>query len=262
MNECLKILSDSLTYSPQPSPPTPTSLHRHLAFILYKHHTSPTLTRYIMQKPTPLRHAVFYILLKLHKSPIAGRPIVSSIATTTFYASRYLDRVLQPIMKSSFSFIRNSTDLILRLESSTYPTDCILGSADVINLYPSIDLQDGLHMLHIALRISPIKVENIPLLMDLAQFILFNNYLSFNDQVYLQLRGTAMGTPFAVTFACIYISMLEMETLKICQNHHIPLSHPHSYSVATSMISLLYSTTTPLHHSSSTLSTLSAPPSN
>jgi hypothetical protein len=215
-----------------------------------------------MQKPTPLRHAVFYILLKLHKSPIAGRPIVSSIATTTFYASRYLDRVLQPIMKSSFSFIRNSTDLILRLESSTYPTDCILGSADVINLYPSIDLQDGLHMLHIALRISPIKVENIPLLMDLAQFILFNNYLSFNDQVYLQLRGTAMGTPFAVTFACIYISMLEMETLKICQNHHIPLSHPHSYSVATSMISLLYSTTTPLHHSSSTLSTLSAPPSN
>jgi hypothetical protein len=56
--------------------------------------------------------------------------------------------------------------------------------------------------------------------MDLAQFILFNNYLSFNNQVYLQLRGTAMGTPFAVTFACIYMSMLEMEAIKVCKTHH------------------------------------------
>ena len=218
ITECLKILRDTTTYSPQPSPPSPMTLHSHLAKILIKHNTPPSLIKYILHIDKPPRHAIFYILLKLHKNPVVGRPIVSSIGTITFNASRYLDHILQPLMKSSFSFIRNSTDLVTRLEATPFPTSATLCSADVVNLYPSIDLHDGLRMLHIALHISPFRIDNIPLLMDLAQFILFNNYLSFDDQVYLQLQGTAMGTPFAVTFACIYMSMLEIETLRLCRS--------------------------------------------
>ena len=218
ITECLKILRDTTTYSPQPSPPSPMTLHSHLAKILIKHNTPPSLIKYILHIDKPPRHAIFYILLKLHKNPVVGRPIVSSIGTITFNASRYLDHILQPLMKSSFSFIRNSTDLVTRLEATPFPTSATLCSADVVNLYPSIDLHDGLRMLHIALHISPFRIDNIPLLMDLAQFILFNNYLSFDDQIYLQLQGTAMGTPFAVTFACIYMSMLEIETLRLCRS--------------------------------------------
>ena len=35
--------------------------------------------------------------------------------------------------------------------------------------------------------------------------------LTFNDEYYIQISGTAMGTPFAVTFACIYLAKLEYE---------------------------------------------------
>jgi hypothetical protein len=40
---------------------------------------------------------------------------------------------------------------------------------------------------------------------------LFNNYISFIGKYYLQLCGTAMGTPLAVVFANIYVYMLENE---------------------------------------------------
>jgi hypothetical protein len=60
--------------------------------------------------------------------------------------------------------------------------------------------------------------------MELATWVLNNNYIEFGtDNYYKQTKGTAMGTPFAVTFACIYMSMLEQEALYIMTAHNIAL---------------------------------------
>lgn len=45
--------------------------------------------------------------------------------------------------------------------------------------------------------------------MALLHWTLTNNYLSYLDDIYLQLTGTAMGTPVAVMYANITLAYLE-----------------------------------------------------
>ena len=165
-----------------------------------------------------------YFIPKIHKSPIALRPICASIGSSTYNASKFLDIVLQPIMKNIKSFINNSSELVCKLESIAFSPNCYLVEADVENLYPSIVIEDGLKSLHKALTYHNWEVSNIEFIVELAHWVLANNYIQFGDRYYLQKIGTAMGTPFAVTFACIHLAIIENETLNIllCNGHNGP----------------------------------------
>jgi hypothetical protein len=156
-----------------------------------------------------------YFIPKIHKSPIALRPICASIGSSTYIASKYLDIVLQPIMKNIKSFIKNSSELVCKLESLQFSPNCYLLEADVENLYPSIIINDGLQSLRMALTYHRWATSDIEFVIELAHWVLTNNYIRFGDRYYLQLIGTAMGTPLAVTFACIHLAIIESETLKL-----------------------------------------------
>ena len=163
-----------------------------------------------------------YFLPKIHKSPIALRPICATIGTATYAASLFLDILLQDTMKLAPSFIQNSGMLVKRLETTVFPNDCILLEADVENLYPSIIITEGLQSLEYKLLTTkPIGV-NTSYVLELANWVLSNNYIEFGDRMFLQIKGTAMGTPFAVAFACIHLAVLEEHTFSII-NKEFPL---------------------------------------
>ena len=93
-------------------------------------------------------------------------------------------------------------------------------TADVSNLYPSIDIDDGLSLLSDAINLynSSCSIElhvNLNLTVNICRWVLKNNYIKFGNTVWLQLRGTAMGTPLAVVFANIYLAMLEKRMFKL-----------------------------------------------
>ena len=44
---------------------------------------------------------------------------------------------------------------------------------------------------------------------ELLSWVLNNNYFSFNNDIYLQIYGTAMGTPVAVEYANIVMYSIE-----------------------------------------------------
>ena len=48
----------------------------------------------------------------------------------------------------------------------------------------------------------------------MAEFVLKNNYFEFNGQVKQQISGTAIGTKFASTFACIFMDDIESKFLE------------------------------------------------
>ena len=48
----------------------------------------------------------------------------------------------------------------------------------------------------------------------MAEFVLKNNLLEFNNQIKLQISGTAIGTKRAPTYACIFIDKVETEILE------------------------------------------------
>ena len=55
----------------------------------------------------------------------------------------------------------------------------------------------------------------------MARFVLQNNYFEFNGIVKQQISGTAIGTKFAPTYACIFMDKLETDFLNT--QEYLPL---------------------------------------
>lgn len=60
----------------------------------------------------------FYALLKIHKglNPLKGHPIVSGINSVTQNVGIYLDRVLRNFVTAFPSYVRDTSDLLKKIE--------------------------------------------------------------------------------------------------------------------------------------------------
>ena len=58
-------------------------------------------------------------------------------------------------------------------------------------------------------------------LVEMAEFVLKNNYFQFNGKVKQQISGTAIGTKFAPTYACVFMDQVETDFLMAQEN--VPL---------------------------------------
>lgn len=202
------------------------SLHLINKFDQYKSKTSqfifdldPRYNKTIdIHKRTPT--STFYMLPKVHKPKIGTRPIVASIGSLTYNASKIVDNDLQPVIRFFPSILLNSLELNRHMATNIFPEGTHLFSADVRSLYPNIDIIDGLNAMKIALKrynkcVSKDLRIDIDYILILTAWILNNNYLSFGDSTWRQISGTAMGTPMAVVFANLYLLVLEWETYDI-----------------------------------------------
>ena len=59
---------------------------------------------------------------------------------------------------------------------------------------------------------------NNQFILDATDFILKNNSLTFNSMLFLQLKGTAMGTVFAPTYANLTIAYHEIQVCFVIKN--------------------------------------------
>ena len=60
--------------------------------------------------------------------------------------------------------------------------------------------------------------------MESCLFVLSNNYFIFDNQYYHQLTGTAMGTKFALPYACLTMGYLEDTKLRPDMSTHFGFS--------------------------------------
>ena len=104
-----------------------------------------------------------------------------------------------------------------KLNSLGYiPSTAILCTIDVVGLYPHIPHSEGLDSLRLALEKSDVEMP-VEGLVSLAKIILENNYFEFEDNVFRQKLGTAIGTKFAPGFANIFMGELEKRFLSLCE---------------------------------------------
>jgi hypothetical protein len=162
--------------------------------------------------------AKFYFLMKMHKFPVVGRPIVSTINSFTYNVSRYIDGELKPLLKLIPSYVESSQELIYLLEERQFPTSSVICCADIESLYPNIPIAEGLIYVRQSIKRlrdrlpyqAPLQDnDHVDMIMELMSWVLKNNYFKFGNQWYLQLQGTAMGTPLAVPFACLFVAQIE-----------------------------------------------------
>lgn len=158
------------------------------------------------------RVATFYTLPKIHKGlmPLRGRPIVSGVDCLSQNASIYVDHILQSFVKALPSHIRDTPDLIKKIEGITVDGDAKLASIDVEALYSSIPHSWGLKAVEYFLKTRGLqhRLHNI-FVLQLLEFILQHNYFLFDSKIFHQLRGTAMGSPCAPTYANLFLGWWE-----------------------------------------------------
>ena len=94
------------------------------------------------------------------------------------------------------------------------PPDSILVIADVVGLYPNMPHYAGLEALKDKFDCGQNKKILTDMLVQMAEFVLTNNYFEFWQIVFLQVSGTAIDTKFAPPYACIFIDKFETDFLK------------------------------------------------
>ena len=214
---CNNLLSNPNFYRTLENDPTPlihSKLSNLLAKLIKTYHLGSELTAsdLINRFPSPGR---FYTLPKIHKSgtPPPGRPIVSGNGTVTEVASNFIDYFLKPLVPTLSSYIQDTTHFLRLIQEYNFPPNSIIGTLDVESLYTNIPHGEGLESCEFHLNKRDNQKIPTNFLVKLMDFVLKNNNFTFNNTHYVQVQGTAMGTPMAPSYACLFMGVLEQKIL-------------------------------------------------
>ena len=160
----------------------------------------------------------FYIIPKIHKNPRVGHPIAASHSYITRPLSIFVDDYVKPSLHMP-TVPRDAGELIQALESIRLPPQCFLVTADVVSLYPNVDTKKALIALDLLLREA--GAPETPLLIQFSRLVFENNFLKteFCGDIFHQIFGIAMGTPFAVTAANAFMYYLEKDAVTQYSSH-------------------------------------------
>ncbi|CAN2391269.1 hypothetical protein PRIEUP_LOCUS1308, partial [Pristimantis euphronides] len=156
--------------------------------------------------------AFFYFLPKIHKNleNPPGRPIISGIGSLTANISSYLDTFLQRFVIALPSYLRDTGHLLNILKDQEWKENYLWASLDVKSLYSNIDHGLGIEAVKNFLRGDPLMpIRQQDFLLDLLRFVLTHNYFSFEDMIFLQTKGTAMGAKCAPSYANLFMGAFE-----------------------------------------------------
>ena len=219
LTEAFRQLDNALHYTKSTRKDIPELTAQIISFLtnlLTKQKITIKIYEFLEPKSLP-RTPKFYLLPKIHKPKIdditPGRPIVSGCGSPTEKLSQYLDYYLKPIVQTILSYIKDSKHFlqIIMNNRSIIPKDSLLATLDVKSLYTNIPQNEGIQYFLEAL--TQFYGQSLPLpineLKQMFEFILKGNYFEFEDQIYLQIQGTSMGTPMAPNFTNIFMSQLE-----------------------------------------------------
>ena len=173
-----------------------------------------TLDYFLVNNPKLGR---FYLLPKIHKRlhDIPGRPVISNSSYYTENISSFIEYHLKPLAQKVKSYIKDTNDFLKKLSAlPPLPDNVILCTIDVVGLYPDIPHEGGLTAIKEALDKREDKSISTETLMELAECVLKNNIFEHNEDLYKQLRGTAIGTKMAPPYAVIFMGKIEEEFLE------------------------------------------------
>ena len=165
------------------------------------------------------RIARFYCMPKIHKNPWKLRPVTSTCGSPLAVISTFLDYKLQPLLKYVPTHIKDSFDLKEKLEKlGKLPKNAKLFTADAISMYTNIDTNHGLEIIEkwlVTLKKENKLCQNFPttFILELLTLVMKENIFQFGNTYWIQLTGTAMGTPIAVTYANLYSGWKERSEL-------------------------------------------------
>ena len=169
--------------------------------------------------------AKFTTLIKDHKiksdSGYPLRPVASTINTPTNKIDWLVSRILNQLLQFIPSYLKNTEHLLDKLnqiEKDQLTNKCIFISLDVINLYPSIPINEAISAVikfaekwwsqidHLGFSLEELRT--------CLSFISYNYEIQFENKTYVQIKGCPMGAHFSPPFAIIFMNAVEEKALE------------------------------------------------
>ncbi|XP_072030209.1 uncharacterized protein [Amphiura filiformis] len=143
-----------------------------------------------------IRTNYMYFLPKIHKPPpcnlpFHARPIISGTSGPTSKISQFCDYFLKPIALKQSTYIKDTTDIINKIEANEYPPNIILATIDVTAMYCNIIQSEAIDIACKTYHDAPKLLYNIKKppteeFRKLLSLILEHNTFSFGDCFYRQ----------------------------------------------------------------------------
>ena len=156
-----------------------------------------------------------YGLIKTHKPNNPIRPIISSIGSATYKLSKFLVKILSPLVGSiSDSHIKNNMDLIDKIQSRVPNYQYKLVSFDVQSLFTKVPINDLCLFLEPVLESRSDEFSLEPhIIVELIKLCVVDNYFGFNGKYFKQKFGLSMGNPLSPVLSNIYMEFFETRLL-------------------------------------------------
>ena len=151
--------------------------------------------------------------IKHHKQGNPVRPIVSSIGSALYNTSKFLTDILSPLQNCNGFSVPNSAKFVEEMSNVDIQDDEVMLSFDVVSLFTAIPVDKACDYINnkllkddtLSSRTSLDSTEIISLL----DFVLSNNYFIYEDKIYKQIHGCAMGSPVSPVVANLCMEAIE-----------------------------------------------------
>ena len=137
------------------------------------------------------------------------RPIVAGPSCPTRRLSNLIDILLKPFLIHIKSYIKDNLDFLAKCSRKN----------TILGLYSNIPHKYGLEAIEYWLdKFSESLHPTFPkeFVLESVKFILENNNLNFNNEYFNQIKGTAMDSMFAPTYANLTMGFFELTLYDLC----------------------------------------------
>jgi len=161
------------------------------------------------------RTPILYGLPKIHKLNSPIRPVVSFINSPCYNLSAWLNSVLREVTNFNSEYsTKNSIKLTNFLKTVKIQPSSKLISLDVKNLFPSIPPDDCLNLVRGLLLKTSLPRLIIDDLLNLLRVVLDQNFFLFNNKIFKQVSGLAMGSCLSPFLSEVFMHNLEEKIVK------------------------------------------------
>ena len=178
--------------------------------------------KYWELRPSGSRPCILYGLPKVHKKEAPLRPILSAVNSPAHSLAQWLVPRLTPITVNDFT-ISNTLQFAKEVSDSDLYKH-YLASFDVVSLFTNIPLDESIKIIMKANMSGKLTVEfdNDTLFKMLTHLTKDCSFI-FNEELYTQIDGVAMGSPLGPALANLFMVDFEEKYVKNCTENFKPL---------------------------------------
>ena len=180
---------------------------------------------YKVVRPIGSQRPRLYGLPKVHKKDVPLRPILSMVGSAQHKLAKWLVRLLEPVIKfyteycveDSFTFV----DSIRQSHIKNMDSTCMV-SFDVKSLFTNIPLKEAIRISADSLfrQFPQTTILSKTKFIELMEIATNGIEFSFNNIIYKQHDGVAMGSPLGPALANIFVGFYEKQFFS---THSMPL---------------------------------------